>query len=1068
MSDEQRDQHHDEHGDSDEQFSGPLAWFTKNSVAANLLMIILMAGGIIMAPRIKQEVFPEVSLDIVSVNVPYPGASPEDVEQGVILPVEEAVREAEDVDEISSVASEGMGMVMAELRTGADAQQALDDIKSGVDRITSFPENAEDPQIALASNRRQVVTIMIHGDLDRHTLKQLGEEARDELIQAGDISVVDVTGLPEPEISIEVPQDKQRLYGVTLPQVAQAVRTANIDLPGGSLRTEGGEILVRTEELRKVAHKFRDIKVISRRDGTQVPLHRVANLEDTFRETDRATYFDGEPAVKVEVYRVGDQTPLDIAAVVDELVKKKNANSSEKVSYSIWNDTSDIYRGRMNLLLENSYIGLALVLFILGLFLEIKLAFWVTLGIPISFLGAMLFMPALGVSLNMISLFAFILTLGIVVDDAIVVGEAIYHKRTEGKSLMTAAIEGLREVDTPVVFAVLTTCIAFSPLLFVPGVSGKFFINIPMIVIPIFLISLVEVLLILPAHLAHSKPPKQTGVIGFINGLQARFANMLEAFVERIFQPIIRVGISYRYVTIALSFGILMMCVGLLRGGFIGFTFMPKIEGDRIMASVEMPVGTPVEETRRVTDRLVETAQEVLGENRGEAKGDRLYTGILAELGVAGSMQQGPGPQIADSGGHLTEVAVSLVPAAERTLTAKEFTTQWRSKMGEVAGADTVNFSYSMGPSTGEPVSIELRHENTDTLRAAAEELTAKIETYTGVFDVNDGFRPGKEQLDLRLKPAARTLGLTESDLANQVRAAFYGAEADRVQRGRDELRIYVRRPESERDSQYAIENMLIQTRNGGEIPLKQAALIERGRASTEIERENGARAVDVTADVDSSITTGNEVTANLQADVLPQLMADYPGLSWELSGEQQEQAESLGALGRGFLMAMLVMYALMAIAFGSYVQPLVIMFAIPFGFVGAMAGHLLMGFNLSLISIMGLVALSGVVVNDSLVLVAAVNDFRDDGMSPFEALVNGGMRRFRPILLTSLTTFFGLMPMIFETSIQARFLIPMALSLGFGVLFVTGIALLIVPSFYMIIEDFRYVGQRIAALYRE
>jgi multidrug efflux pump subunit AcrB len=1050
-----------ESSDDTPTMRGPIAWMADNSVAANLLMAVLLVGGLVMAFRVKQEVFPTVELDVVTVQVPYPGASPEEVEQGVVMPVEEAVREVEGVDEISSVSNEGVGSVQVELLTSTNPQRALNDVKSAVDRITSFPEDAEEPEISLVSNRQQVVSIIIYGDVDRHTLKELGERARDDLLADDRISVVDLTGLPPPEISIEIPQENLRRYDLTMPQVARIVRNASIDLPGGSVKTDGGEVLVRTTERRKFGSEFDDITVRATSDGTRVTLADVAEIEDTFRDTDRSALYNGKRAVEVKVYRVGNQTPLGISKAVNEYVEIQKQRMPDTVSYAIWNDSSEVYEDRIGLLLENSYVGLGLVLLILGLFLQIRLAFWVTLGIPISFLGAILFMPSIGVSINMISLFAFILTLGIVVDDAIVVGEAIFNAQSEERGELEAAVEGTYEVATPVVFAVLTTVTAFAPMLFVPGVSGEFFKNIPMIVIPIFLISLVEVLFILPAHLAHSNEPRQTGILGAINRAQKRFSDFVERFIRQVYQPFVRATLRYRYLTLSLSFSVLLLTIGIVGGGFISFTFLPKIEGDRVIASVQMPFGTDVRETRRVTRKLVDSAQTVLDASGGREK---LSKGILADIGQSGGFQQGPGPGGASQGSHLTSVAVSLVAPSERDLTAAEFSRRWREEVGAIAGADTVDFSYSVGPSTGAPVSIELRHEQLEILRRASGELADAMRQYAGVVDVNDGFQRGKQQLDLTLKPEARALGLDETDLAQQVRGSFFGTEAYRVQRGRDELRVYVRRPESERDSIYHIRHLMLRTPNGGEIPLYRAAHVERNRAATDIQREGGARVIDVTADVQTSVTTGNEVTGSLQDEVLPDLLAKYPDLSYELSGEQQDQQESLSALGVGFAFALLVMFGLMAVVFRSYVQPLLIMIAIPFGFVGALAGHLLMGFKLSMISFFGLIALSGVVVNDSLVLIAAVNDYRDDGLEPFEAVTAGGMRRFRPILLTSLTTFFGLMPMIFETSIQARFLIPMALSLGFGVLFVTVIALVIVPSSYLALEDVRGLVQSVVA----
>jgi len=1048
----------DQAPDNADEIWTPIAWMADNSVAANLLMLIFIVGGLLMTPRIKQEVFPEVALDTVLVTVPYPGAGPEEVEQGIVLSVEEAVRGIEGIDTVSSFASEGSGTVYAELLTGADSRKVLDDIKSEVDRITSFPDDAEDPVVRLASNRREVITTVIYGDVDRQTLKQLGERARNELLLEDNISVVTLDGLPPPEISIEVSQENLRRYGLTLPQLADRLAASSVELPAGSVRTSGGEILIRTTERKKTAEAFRDAAVISRPDGTRVTLGEIADIKDTFRETDRASMFNGKPAVQVNVFRVGDQTPLEIADTVETFVDQKQKESPEAVQYTTWEDQSEVYRDRMQLLLENSYIGLALVLLILGLFLQIKVSFWTTMGIVISFLGAVLFMPALGVSLNMISLFAFILTLGIVVDDAIVVGEAIHKAKREGAGPLEAAIEGTREVGVPVTFAVMTTVTAFAPLLFVPGVMGKFFVHIPMIVIPIFLVSLVEVLFILPAHLAHSSPPRETGVIGAINRAQSRFSDRVEQFIQQVYRPFLDLTLRYRYVTLALSLTLLASTVGLVRGGFVKFNFMPKIEGDEIIASVQMPVGTPVEKTREITDRLVGEAQQLIEETEAETDGADIDKGTLAELGASGVLDRGPGPTRTETGSHLTEVIVSLVPTSERAISSKEFTQQWRQRIGEIPGADTVEFTYDIGPGSGDPVSFELRHQDSRTLHRAADRLAEQLAVYDGVFDVNNGFQEGKEQLDLTLKPGARALGVTEAMLARQVRAAFYGAEVAREQRGRDELRIFVRRPKDERISEANLENFLVRTPEGGEIPLHRAAHIERDRAATTIEREAGARAVDVTADVDPEVTTGSEITADVEKSVFPELLDQFPELSYQLSGEQQDRQEGMTALMYGFLFALMVMFSLMAVVFRSYVQPLVILFAIPFGAVGAVAGHMLMGFNLSLISFMGLVALSGVVVNDSLVLISSVNDFREEGKSPVAAVRAGGARRFRPILLTSLTTFFGLAPMIFETSVQAQFLIPMALSLGFGVLFVTVIALVIVPSLYLTVADIKYL----------
>jgi multidrug efflux pump subunit AcrB len=1044
-------------------YKGPLAWMTQNSVAANLMMFLLLIGGFVMLGRLKQEVFPEVDLDTISVNVAYPGASPSEVEQGAILAVEEAVRGVEGIKKITATANEGSAMVNAELLISADPDEALNDIKSAVDRITSFPADSERPVISLLSNRRAVVSVVISGDHSETTLKKIAERVREELLARSDITVVEITGLRDPEISIEVPQENLRRYNLTLDQVSQSVRLASVELPGGGIKTSSGELLLRTSERRDIGEEFKNITLLSQPDGTKVTVGEVADVRDGFQEVDQFLKFKGKPAALVTVYRVGEQTPIEISDSVQEYLGEHAESFPPGVELSVWDDQSEIYRDRINLLLRNAFQGLILVLLVLGLFLEIRLAFWVTLGIPISFLGAIMFMPAIDVSLNMISLFAFILTLGIVVDDAIVVGEAVFKHRKDGMSPLDAAISGVKEVAVPVVFSVLTTVIAFSPLLFVPGVRGKFFKVIPLVVIPILLLSLVESLLILPAHLAHGKPPSQKGFLGMINRSQQWFSNKLEYGIERYYQPIAQACIRQRYLTISIGVACLILTFGAVGGGLVKFVFFPKVEGDTITTNIEMPFGTSAQQTEVVLDEILAGLDDTF---EGVGGAELVGRGVLAELGK--SYVKGRGGGVPTSGSHVASVRVFLKPTAEREVSTSEFTNKWRAAVGDVAGVESLTFEYNTGPSGGTAVDVELSHSDMSVLQSAATDLSIRLADYDGVLDINDGFALGKEQIDFKLKPAARSLGLTETALARQVRNAFYGSEAVRQQRGRDEVRVFVRRPLAERQSEFALDTLLLRTPQGGEVPLSEAAEIKRGRAYTSIIRQDGRRLVHVTSDVDSKVATANDINASIKRDVLPQLMADYPGLSWTFGGEQSDQAESLGALGAGAVLALFVMFGLMAIPFRSYIQPLIVMSAIPFGVVGAVLGHILMGYDISFISVMGIIALSGVVVNDSLVLVDAINGYRRGGLSLAEAVITGGVRRFRPILLTTLTTFFGLMPMMLERSTQARFLIPMAISLGFGILFVTVITLILVPVLYMIIEDIRLGAVKIVAFYKD
>lgn len=1045
---------------------GPLAWMARNTVAANVLMGLLMVGGLVMAfgGQIKQEVFPEVDLDMVIVNVPYPGASPEEVEQGVLLAVEEAVRGLDGVKEVRGTAVEGAAVVSVELLLGSDPDRALSDVKSAVDRVTSLPEDAERPVISLATNRNQVISLVLYGDIDEAALRRLAERARDALLEDSRITQIELAGVRAPEISIEVPLEELRKQKLTIEGVAQAVRRASVDLPAGDVKTAAGEMLLRTKERRDRGPEFEEIVLQSRPDGTVLRVGDIANVRDAFAEVDREAFFNGDKAVMLNVFRVGDETPLEVSAAVKEYASEFERELPPGVRIATWSDSSEIYRDRISLLLRNAYLGLTLVLLTLGAFLEIRLAFWVTLGIPISFLGALLFMPTADVSLNMISLFAFILTLGMVVDDAIVVGEAVYKRRSDGMPAMKATIAGVREVAVPVTFAIATTCVAFTPLFFVPGVMGKFFRVIPTVVILVLLISLVESLLILPAHLSTLKPAAQKGVRGFIHRQQQRVSGGLEWFVARLYSPVLRRALGFRYLTMAACLTLLFGAAGLWMGGRLQFTFFPKIDSDVVEAKLEMPVGTPAAETRRMQKRLSGALSEVLAD---VGQGNRIDRGVFEDLGALSSMQRMPDGGVGNTGGHLATVMVYLVPSGERPASASEIARRWRERVGELPGAERLTYHYSTGGPGGAAIDIELSHPNDETLERAASRLASALTGFTGVTDIDKGFVEGKAQLDLKLTAEGRALGLTETDLARQVRGAFFGAEAVRQQRGRDEVRAYVRLPRSDRETLHTVEELVLITPTGSEIPLDRAATIDRGRAYTRITRTDGRRTLNVTAEVVPGVANANAVMESVLSTAVPELMRDYPDLSAGRGGQQRDQADTMRSLLVGTVLAMIAIFAMLAVVFRSYVQPAIVMAAIPFGFVGAVVGHLIMGYDLNFMSMMGLVALAGVAVNDSLVLIVAINEYRRDGMSTFDAVIAGGERRFRPILLTSLTTFFGLMPMILETSMQARFLIPMAISLGYGVMFATFVTLLFVPALYLAIEDVRGAFSRALAWFR-
>lgn len=1037
-----------------EWLRGPLAWMAANPVAANLLMLVLLIGGWIIGSGVKQEVFPEFDADLVTIDIAYPGASPEAVEQGVVLAIEDAVRGIDGVKSVQSTSYEGAGFVLAEIVTGSDADKITTDVKNAVDRITSFPEDAERPITSLIAIKAKVITLMLHGQADLTTLRELAERARTDLLNRPDITEVVMANAPPREISIEVPSSALHAYGLSLPEIADRIQSYAVELPGGAIRTDGGEVLVRLDERREYADEFLDIPLRTSRGGSVLTLGDVATLQDGFSDNAYLeTTFNGDPAVTLEIFRVGEQTPISVSRAVREYAAELNARLPEGLRADTVYDDSEFYEDRINLLLNNGMLGFVLVIVLLTLFLEPRLAFWVTLGIPISFLGAMLLMPAMDVSFNMISLFGFIVTLGIVVDDAIIVGENIYHQRELGHGRLKAAVLGARSVASPVTFAIMTTIVAFSPLLFVPGPAGNFFRVLPAIVICVLLISLVESLLILPSHLAHSRHPKQTGIEGFLVRVQHRVSAWMNRIIEHRYTPVVRWATSHRTIAIAVGIAVFLSSIGLVAGGRVKAEFFPNIEADFIFANVQVPYGSNVSLAQLTLEQTLVALEQTLDEFPDDAN---IIDSVITELGSQPNLSPAYRPGDGLGSSHLMSVQVSLSPWENREVTAQEFSDRWRAKVQRIPGVERTNFIYTTGPGAGSDLTIQLKHHDVDTLERTADALAERLREFSGLSDIDNGYSGGKEQLNVTLTPAGKTLGLTSTDVGRQLRGAFFGAEALRQQRGRDEVRVMVRLPASERAVEATLEDLLIRTPAGGLAPLSEIAQVDRGRAYTTIRRDQGRRVLNVTADVDTNTTQTNDVIAELVRDVLPDLQAHHPGLEYSFEGANRDEAESSSAISKGFLLALIGIFVLLAMAFRSYLQPLIVMSAIPFGVVGAVVGHLLLGYKMSFVSLFGIVALSGVVVNDSLVLIDAANRYHREGMSKRDAIIRAGQRRFRPIVLTSMTTFLGLAPMIMETSLQARFIIPMAISLGFGILFATIIILVLVPAVYLVIEDFR------------
>lgn len=1019
---------------------GPIRWMAKHGVAANLLMATLILGGLIFMKSIGQEVFPEFQLDIVSINVAYPGASPDEVEKGIILAIEDAVSDLDGVDEINSTAKEGVARVLVSAERGADVQLLVQDIQKEVDRITTFPDDAEEPQIKVLNPRRPVMSLVLYGQAKDTVLHELAEQFREQLLQDSNISQVELEGIRPMEISIEVPQENLRRYKLSLSEIATRVQNASVDLPAGSVKTTGGEILIRMKERKDVGQQFANIPIINAANGSMVLLSDIAHIHDGYQDTDYVATFNEQPAVMVQVYNVGDRSPTQVSESVIGILPKVNQQLPDGVKAEIRYDASVDYTDRVNLLLKNSAQGLILVFLSLALFLEMRLAFWVMMGIPTAFLGAFLFLPLFGVTLNMISLFAFIIALGIVVDDAIVIGENVYEYRQTGLTPMQAAIEGAREMAAPVTFSILSNVATFIPLFFIPGEMGKIFFMIPIVIITVFLLSLVEALFVLPNHLGHLAYRKRSAPKGWIHTQQHRFSNHFKHWVQHSYGNFLDHVLRHKYLTIVISFGLLVLTLVFATSGRMGMSAFPKLDSDFAKVTVLMPFGTPLEKSQAVADFITAKARETAN---SLPNGEQLIRGIFTEIGKTDS--------------NKIELRVYLAPAEirDKIINTEGYTDKWRNTVGEISGIDSMRFeSDAGGPGGGAAITIELNHTDNTILTKAAKELAVALAGYPMAKDIVSGAKPGKQQLDFKVLPEGKSLGLTAQNVARQVRNAFYGAEAIRQQRGRNELKVMVRLPKDERSTATNIDDLLIWTNNGKEIPLREVVEIDRGRAYTEIERHDGHRNIQVTADVTPRPKAG-EIVNDLERTELPRLIEKYPGLHYSFQGQQAAMGDSISSLKLSFVFAVLGIYALLAIPFQNYILPLVVLVSIPFGVVGAIWGHLLMGYDLSIISLLGIVALSGVVVNDALVLIDhAAHLRRTSNENATEIIKMAAIQRFRPIILTTLTTFGGLMPMILETSRQAKLLIPMAISLGFGIVFATLITLILIPSLYLVVND--------------
>jgi len=1035
--------------------NGAIAWFAKNHVAANLLMVTIIAAGLVsLFNRLPLEVFPSFERDVVNITASYPGAAPNEVEEGVVRRIEEAIADLPEIEHIVSTAREGSASVNVEIISGSDKDQLLNEIKSRVDAISDLPDGVDSPVASTSVRIRENINIILYGDINEMELNRETLKVRDELLKLPNVTQVAISGLRPYEISIEVPELTLQRYGLSLNEIAQAIRNTSQDIPAGTLRTDAGEVRIRTLGKITQAEDFQHINIRSNADGTQIRLGDIATISDAFDEGPQYTRFDGKRGASLEVYRVGDQSAIQLSNTVIEYIAEKNDRLPEYMGITYWRDNSKSLRARLSTLVNSAAQGCLLIFLLLALFLRPWVALWVSVGIPISFMGAMMLLPDLGVTLNLISLFAFIVVLGIVVDDAIVTGENIYTHLQQGKDSITAAIEGTQEVSVPVTFGVLTTMTAFVPLLMIGGLRGQIFAVIPAVILPVLLFSLIESKLILPAHMSSVHIPAPGQRINLLGRIQQAIARSLEWFIERIFSPFLNIALKLRYFMLTLFTAVLVLSILTVATGHFQFTFFPRIQSEYVRVDLVMPEGTPIEVTNKHVDHIFQQLQ-VLQEKYVEPDSGRsVVQHILTTVGTLGGSRRG----LTSGKSNIARIQFETIPPEARTLSVSsvQLIREWQRMIGDIPGAESLSFRAEIGRG-GQPLDIQISGNNFVTLAAASQDIKNKLAEYAGLFDIADSFEGGKDEIRMRIKPEAELLGLTLADLGQQIRQSVFGAEAQSIQRGSEDVKVVIRLPKDERYSITALEKIKVRTAGGDLIPLLEVADISIEQGFSKISRYDGARVLNITADVDKGAVDMPRIQAEMRT-WLPAILEQYPDISYSLEGELKEQSEAFGSLYFGLGFSLLGIYALLAIPFRSYMQPFIVMGVIPFSIIGALIGHAIMGMTLSISSILGMLALTGVVVNDSLVLVDYINRRRREGMGLHEAVRRAGNARFRPILLTSLTTFAGLLPLMFEKSTQAQFLIPMAVSLGYGILFATLLSLVLVPVSYLVLEDIKRV----------
>lgn len=1023
--------------------NGLIAWFAENKVAANLLMVVILVAGALSLRVTGKELIPRIELDILIINTAYPGASPQEVERVVTQRIERAVGGMPGVLNMRSFSGDQASVVSLEVDAESDPKALRESVKARLSGIRSWPNGVHRPRVNQVAVRRDLVTnLVLYGDADERALKVLANRVRQELLDTTTITQVEISNVRPYEMSVEVSELALQRYGIPFSEIVTAIKRQTTDHVSGQLELTGGAgaILARGQEVNLPT--LEDLAIRSLPDGGRVLLQDVAWVRDGFKSSRASTTFNGQNAVYISVYRVGSQDIMQIAGTVEKFVTMLRNELPDSVSVGIWQDISEHYISRIELLKQNAISGILILFVILLMFLNLRLSFWVSLGIPIALMGAFWLLPIFGNTINMVSMFAIILVLGIVVDDAIIVGENIYsHQTRHGRKGLRGAISGAQEVAKPVVFAVLTTMIMFAPLLFLPGNEGKLMRVIPMVVIAILGFSLIESLLILPAHLTSDSQNNPFDRIRWLN--LTWISDLFEAVAFKLYRPILRVCLSWRYVVIAFFLVCFVVCVGLIKGGWVKFIYFSPIQSDSVILDVQYPRGTEFGVLVKEIDQFVVAGKAVARELERRS-GVPVIKNVVAMYGQ-NSVQKGD---------NIGAVVLEMVPSENRLVSGEDIAARWRKKIGKQYLASGLTFETTINKD-GPGLDVELQARDSRMLELAADALKSQIVTFDGVFDLRDNNEKGNQDVQLTALPLAIELGLKMSDVAIQVGHVFHGMDVTSFTRNEEEVSVKLRYPQQE-DELWHLENMLLALPDGSVVPLHMLADVQILRGPSAIRRTNGQRSIRISAFVDETVADSQVIMRELQNGFLKDLAEDFPGVRWKSSGMQQSKKRFMESLVGGFLIALLVMYGLVATLFRSYLQPVLILFAVPFGLIGALLGHMVMGVPLTLWSLIGITAVSGVVVNDNLVLVDYINQLRRRGAKMYSAVGQAGIVRFRPIVLTTITTFGGLLPMMLESSVQAQFMIPMAISLGFGVLFATGISLVLVPATYLVLEDMR------------